>query len=488
MHLAYAIADHPWVDEANGAAVRVAMTVAAPGAGDGRLLAVTRETPGTDGEIEVELAERSGAIHENLRIGVNVAATPALRANGNISNRGFQLIGAGFIVTPDEAAALLPSPASGGGVGGEGSPLIRPYRNGRDLTDKPRGVRVIDAWGYDETGLRRDHPAVWQWLFDRVKPERDHNKRATYRDNWWLFGEPRRELRKMLVGLPRYIATVETAKHRVFQFLDAAIAPDNMLVCIAHDDAWVLGVLSSRVHVVWALAAGGTLEDRPRYNKGVCFEKFPFPAATPEQQATIRDLAERLDAHRKRQQAAHPDLTLTGVYNVLEKLHWSETLTAKDKTVYTQGLVGVLKSLHDELDAAVLAAYGWNDTPDDDALLDRLAALNAQRAAEEAAGHVRWLRPAYQAPAAPSAAALDLPAAVPVAARVASAKPVWPATLPEQLGALARQLSGTPHSPVELAARFDRARGLQKILPGLLDALVAVGRAQRLADGRYRAG
>ena len=34
----------------------------------------------------------------------------------------------------------------------------------------------------------------------------------------------------------------------------------------------------------------------------------------------IRELGERLDAHRKRQQALHPDLTLTGMYNVLEKL------------------------------------------------------------------------------------------------------------------------------------------------------------------------
>ncbi|HQS99504.1 MAG TPA: hypothetical protein PL023_04305 [Thiobacillus sp.] len=478
LHLAWAIADHPWVDEANGAAVRVAMTVAAPGAGDGRLLAVSRETPGTDGEIDVELAERSGAIHANLRVGANVAAAVALRANGNISSPGFKLHGAGFIVTPDEAAELA-APA-----------LIRPYRNGRDITDKPRGVLVIDAWGYDEATLRAQYPTVWQWLLDRVKPERDHNQRATYRDNWWLFGEPRRELRKMFTGLPRYIATVETAKHRVFQFLDAAIAPDNKLICIAHDDAWMLGVLSSRVHVAWALAAGGRLGvgNDPRYNKGVCFEKFPFPAATPDQQATIRDLAERLDAHRKRQQAMHPELTLTGVYNVREKLRTGEPLTAKDKTVYTQGLVGVLNTLHDELDAAVLAAYGWDDAPDDSALLERLVALNAERATEEAAGQVRFLRPAYQAPAH-TTVVLDLPATdAPAIAPVATRKPVWPAALPDQLGALARLLSDAPQTPAELAAGFDKARGLQKALPGLLDALVDFGRAQRLADGRYRAG
>lgn len=69
------------------------------------------------------------------------------------------------------------------------------------------------------------------------------------------------------------LATVETAKHRIFQFLDAAIAPDNMLVCVALDDANALGVLSSRVHVVWALATGGRLGigNDPRYNKSRCF-------------------------------------------------------------------------------------------------------------------------------------------------------------------------------------------------------------------------
>jgi hypothetical protein len=294
----------------------------------------------------------------------------------------------------------------------------------------------------------------------------------------------------MLAGLPCYIATVETAKHRVFQFLDATIAPDNKLICIAHDDAWVLGVLSSHVHIAWALAAGGHLGvgNDPVYVKTACFEKFPFPAATPEQQATIRDLAERLDAHRKRQQAAHPDLTLTGVYNVRQKLRSGEPLTAKDKTVYAQGLVGVLNTLHDELDAAVLAAYGWDDAPDDDALLARLVALNAERAAEEAAGQVRFLRPAVQAPAQ-TATVPDLPvAAAPAITPVATRKSVWPDALPDQLGALARLLSDTPQTPAELAARFDKARGLQKALPGLLDALVDFGRAQRLADGRYRAG
>ena len=205
-----------------------------------------------------------------------------------------------------------------------------------------------------------------------------------------------------MAGLSRYIATVETSRRRFFVFLDAAILPDNKLVNIALDDAYFLGVLSSRIHVTWALAAGSHLGvgNDPVYVKTACFEKFPFPAATDAQQARIRALAEQLDAHRKRQQAQHPKLTLTDMYNVLEKLRAGEPLTAKDKTVHEQGLVSVLRELHDELDAAVCDAYGWpaRRSGRRREILARLVALNAERAAEEAQGLVRWLRPEYQAP------------------------------------------------------------------------------------------
>ena len=110
----------------------------------------------------------------------------------------------------------------------------------------------------------------------------------------------------------------------------------------------------------------------------------------------IRD---QLDAHRKRQQAAHLGLTMTGMYNVLEKLRAGEPLNAKEQTIHEQGLVSVLKQLHDELDAAVFDAYGWPVTLTDEEILERLVALNAERAAEEQRGLIRWLRPEFQNPA-----------------------------------------------------------------------------------------
>ncbi|HAO00633.1 MAG TPA: hypothetical protein DCQ42_02635, partial [Halomonas sp.] len=71
----------------------------------------------------------------------------------------------------------------------------------------------------------------------------------------------------------------------------ADILPDNMLVNIAVDNPAWLGALSSRLHIHWALSVGGTLEDRPRYNKTRCFETFPFPELTDEQAAKIGQLA-----------------------------------------------------------------------------------------------------------------------------------------------------------------------------------------------------
>src|SRR6185437_14950022 len=109
-------------------------------------------------------------------------------------------------------------------------------------------VMVIDLFGLSAEEVLKRFPEVYQWVDDRVKTERQAKVSQTidsqqYAEKWWLFGKVRAELREAIRGLSRYIATVETAKHRVFVFLDASILPDNMLVNIASDDAFHLGVL-----------------------------------------------------------------------------------------------------------------------------------------------------------------------------------------------------------------------------------------------------
>jgi hypothetical protein len=173
-----------------------------------------------------------------------------------------------------------------------------------------------------------------------------------------------------------------------------------MIIAIGSDDAFHLGVLSSRIHVTWALRAGGWLGvgNDPRYSKSRCFDPFPFPDCSDDLKARIRAVGEELDAHRKARQAEHPGLTLTQMYNVLEELKAGAALTAEDERIKDRGLILILKELHERLDQLVFEAYGWPATLSDEEILERLVALNQDRFIEEITGKVRWLRPDYQIP------------------------------------------------------------------------------------------
>ena len=497
LSLAFAVPDHPWVDGNDGAAVRIAMTVGVAGDQPGQLRQVVKEITSENREArEVQLSQRPGKVFADLTIGADVASAQSLQANGSISSPGVKLHGAGFIVKPAEAETLGLGEVKGL------EEVIRDYRNGRDLTQKPRGVKVIDLFGLKARDVCDQFPTVYQWVLERVKPERDQNKRATYRDNWWLFGEPRKDWRDMSRGMPRYIATVETTKHRLFTFLSSDILPDNKLINIALNTPAQLGVLASRLHVLWSFGTGSRLGvgNDPVYVKSRCFETFPFPLLDTERAANIGSLAERIDAHRKRQQAEYASLTLTGMYNVLEKLRAGEELTDKEKTTHQEGLVSVLRELHDDLDRAVFEAYGWSDLADklvglpggttplpdkstdqaeaEEELLMRLVELNKKRAAEESRGIVRWLRPEYQAPDA-------VQAEVDIAPKVASEKTVtstskgkatFPKAIPDQLRVLREALAERSHTTESLAELFKRKP--RKSVEDGLQSLAAVGVAE----------
>ncbi len=502
LSLTFAIPDHPWVDGNDGAAVRIAMTVGRAGEAPGLLQQVTNENSDEGREARnVALSRREGKVFADLSIGADVAGAVTLNANQDVSQRGFELGNSGFIVTNEETNELLPKnlkPVS--------SKVIRPYRNGRDLMQSPRNVNAIDLHGLDLATVRQDYGAVYQWLLERVKPEREQNRDRRLRENWWLHRRSRGDLRNMLNGLPRYIATVETAKHRLFTFLDADILPDNKLINIALQKGEEFGLLSSRLHILWALAAGSRLGvgNDSVYVKTRCFETFPFPELTDKQAAKIGQLAEQIDAHRKRQQAEHPALTLTGMYNVMEKLRAGKELSAKEQTINQQGLVSTLLADHDALDRAVFNAYGWDDLakalvglpgattplPDkpaaqaeaEEELLMRLVALNKQRAAEEAQGKVRWLRPDYQAPeeAAPTQTELQSTTAEASAPAADKTKATWPKDLATQVTLLRDMLAQSPHSAESLAAQFKRKplKGVNEVL----SALAALGQAQQDDD------
>jgi hypothetical protein len=225
--------------------------------------------------------------------------------------------------------------------------IIKPTLNGNDLTACTRGLFVIDLYGIRADDVRDRFPEVYQWILTKVKPRRDENNRPSRKEKWWLFNENVPKLRNMLRDLNRFISTVETETHRIFVFLDSSILPQHKLVNIATEDAFYLGVLSSCIHKTWALAAGGWLGigNDPVYVKTTCFEKFPFPVTSETEKARVRELAESLDMHRKRQQARFPKLTLTDLYNVLDKLRTGSALSIEEHAIHEQGLGSVGKPL-----------------------------------------------------------------------------------------------------------------------------------------------
>ncbi len=492
--LVFAIPDHPWVDAAEGAAVRIAMSVGAAGAQSGRLLTVTEERENGGEGLEVALNERRGVLHADLRVGADVAGVVSLRSNEDLTFRGVTLMGSGFWIQPGDAL-ITQEPAA-----------VKQLRNGKDLTNHPRNVYAIDFFGLSHEQARSQFPSAYQRVLEGVKPEREQSQRETYKNRWWLFAESRPEMREALSPLQRFIVTPMTAKHRNFIFLDAGILPDQGLIVVASADAFHLGLLGSSIHQIWALAAGGRLGvgNDPRYNNSRCFETFPFPIAGPEQQTCIRELAEQLDAHRKRQLTQHQDLTITGIYNVLEKVRAGETLTAKEKGTHEKGLIGVLKTLHDELDVAVLTAYGWSDLvtllndPNKaealkETLLERLVALNAERVVEEQGGLVRYLcpnlqkiqgkspRPEFKQPEMAMEGEESEDSVTPAIAK----RPPWPKELPDQVKIVAALLATAtaPLTEEAIAARFTGRGPWKKRLPMILDMLVTVGRVRKTPEG-----
>ncbi|MCL2824920.1 MAG: DUF3684 domain-containing protein, partial [Polyangiaceae bacterium] len=271
-----------------------------------------------------------------------------------------------------------------------------------------------------------------------------------------------------------------------FVFLSAEILSDIQLVNIASADAYHLGVLSSRIHTCWSAKTGGALINVPRYSNSICFGAFPFPDATSKQHTRIRDLGEKIDAHRKARQAMHPNLTLTGMYNVLEALRASRKLADKDIAIYEDGLVHILLELHRSLDAAVADAYGWDVDMSDDEILSRLVELNAERLSEEQQGQIRWLRPEYQskrerqhgvvlAASSTSSQVTKKPVPKPVAQK---AKSTWPTDPLEQIQLVNEAIvflraGGTTVTVDAVAARFVRAP--RKMVAEILRALATLG-------------
>ena len=263
----FAVSDRPWV--LNGASVQISMVGFDDGSETHRLL--------DDRPVSV--------IHANLRGGEEDAAdftraTP-LRSNEERCYLGVMKAGA-FEMPEAEALKLLFSPNP---TGKPNSDVLRPRLTARDLLNRTGGDWIIDFGVETPLSGIVGYALPYKIVVEKVKPERDKNRRQRMKEEWWLHGESRPGLRRSLVGLSRFILTPEISKHRVFAWADSAILADHKTRAFGSSEDWFFGLLQSRIHELWSRAVGTQLRESSSgftYTPTTCFETFPFPFALKE--------------------------------------------------------------------------------------------------------------------------------------------------------------------------------------------------------------
>jgi type II restriction/modification system DNA methylase subunit YeeA len=353
-------------------------------------------------------------INPDLTTGINVTTAAPLPENANVSYLGIQTSGPHDIDGP-LARKLLLGPRNPNGE--PNASVLRPYWNGDDLTGRPRDRWLIDL----PLGLTEARAAEYEAVFEYLRNARyspDDVKdlrtlpeaRATARDKhaierWWEPYWPRPEMRTKIAGLSRYIATPETAQHRLFVWLTPQILPDKNLIVIAREDDETFGILHSKIHEIWSLRLGTSLEDRPRYTSTTTFATFPFPDqltlahapgdfASDPRAMNISRAASRLNELRSTW--LNPPELVERIPEVVpgypERLIPRSAEAARE--VRSRTLTNLynsrpawLEHAHRELDEAVAAAYGWEWPLPDEEVLVRLLRINSARTGGNSRSH-----------------------------------------------------------------------------------------------------
>ena len=367
-----------------GAAVRVSLVCFAGATEPG-------ETPYLDGEPVIEIFPDLTA--RDITTGIDLTNVNRLLSNFNRAFQGPVKVGP-FDIPGDLARHFLQMPTNPNGR--PNTDVVKPWANGMDITRRASDTWIIDFGEMAEAEACL-YEAPFEYVRANIKPLRAKNWDRQRRENWWRLGRSGNDFKTAIGNLSRFIITPRLAKYRLFVWTPARLLPDCQLVAIAREDDTTFGILHSRLHEIWALRLGTSLEDRPRYTSSTTFETFPFPEGlTPDIPAVeyasdpraqkITTAAKRLDQLRNNW-LNPPDLIMS-VPEVVKG--YPDRILPKDEAaaqvLKQRTLTNLynerpswLNNAHRDLDAAVANAYGWTSDMSDDELLTKLLALNLER-------------------------------------------------------------------------------------------------------------
>jgi len=265
-----------------------------------------------------------------------------LDENSGIAFQGHNVLGVGFTLTPDEAHRMIVADKRNADV-------LAPYVIGADLNRRPdasasRWIINFKEWPQD---MARSYALPWAKLERDVLPERAKKDEVKYPRmvlEWWKFWQYRQGLEETVRDLDSVLALSLHGNVALPLRLPANQVFAHACGVFALDDFASLALLSSSVHQVWTIRYTSTMRTDIRYAPSDVFLTLPRPQ--PNQ--SMEELGEVLDRER-RQLMLGRSLGLTKLYNLVH-----------NPSVMDPAIVR-MRDIHDQIDIAVLEAYGWSD-------------------------------------------------------------------------------------------------------------------------------
>jgi len=297
-----------------------------------------------------------------------------LRQNADKSFQGSIVLGKGFVLTTEQAAALIAKDI-------RNKEVLFPYLNGDDLNNNPeqRASRwIINFFDWPEDKAR-SYPDCFEIVNRLVRPERQRWKldkngneiEGTYAlrkplpQKWWIYAEKRPALYKTISKLDQVIVVPLVSKYSCFEFTSKEYVYMHKLGVIAFDDFLNFGILSSTFHNLWCWKNSSTLgAGTLNYSTTDCFETFPFPSNGDKNK--LKAISERYYLFRKDVQASS-QIGLTKIYNLFHSKDLSidqVSRITKQEEVASEKIYSdiiMLRDIHTQLDRAVIESYDWGD-------------------------------------------------------------------------------------------------------------------------------
>jgi hypothetical protein len=283
-----------------------------------------------------------------------------LKQNAGKSFQGSIVLGKGFVLTPEEAEALIAKDP-------RNKDVLFPYLNGDDLNNDPEQKPsrwVINFFDWSEEKAHT-YPDCFEIVERLVKPERQRWKldgeenemvgtyalRKPLPQKWWIYGEKRPALYQAISKLDQVMVINRYTKHLALDFQPNNIIYSDSIIVLAINSYLHFSILSSSIHEVWAWKNSSTIGLGLRYTPSSCFETFPFPTSSLSEK--VEQIGISLNEFRKLIMKKN-SIGLTQLYNLFHnpKLSCDNSLTDE---------ITKLRNLHCDLDNIILKSYGWSD-------------------------------------------------------------------------------------------------------------------------------